>query len=391
MIFTLTLNPAVDYTVISEKLTPGEINISKKSFISAGGKGINVSVVLKELGIDSVAMGFVGGFTGDKVISELKKAGVKTDFVLLKNKETRINIKISELSDGDTEINSPGPDISDEEFSGLFKKLEDIKENDILIISGSLPKSAPSDLYAKIISSVKKQGAAVVLDAAGDAMKCAVTQKPLLVKPNEKELEEFCGFSINTEKDAVAGAKILKNAGAENVLVSRGKKGALLLAENQKVYILKAPVIKPLNCVCAGDSMLAGFVAGLLGIKAEEPIKQAENKNYNKETLKESTKSSGAFSDSYSDSSSSSSDGFPDNFSGSYFNNSSGSSSYVSLSSHFAGFKFLKGSMTDAVLCNALRLACTLGTAAAMSPKTAGKEEILKAAIKYKNIEIIEY
>ena len=260
MIYTVTFNPAVDYVVKTGNLIPGAVNRSNGEEIFFGGKGINVSIVLKELGVESKALGFVAGFTGTAIEEGINSQGIKTDFVHLKKGLSRINVKIK--SDTETELNGQGPEISDEALNELFQKLEVLKENDMLILAGSIPSSLPPDIYEKIIERLNGKGIRFIVDATKSLLLNVLKYHPFLIKPNNFELAEIFSVPIDTTDDVIKYAGKLKEMGAVNVLVSRAEEGAVLIDENNDVHVIEAPKGKVLNSVGAGDSMLAGFIAG---------------------------------------------------------------------------------------------------------------------------------
>ncbi len=262
MIYTVTLNPAIDYVVHTGKMRLGEVNRSAGEEMYFGGKGINVSLVLKELGIPSTALGFVAGFTGDAIEREMADAGVATDFVKLKKGNSRINIKIK--STEETDLNGSGPDIEADELNAFFDKLKSIKDGDTIILAGSIPGSLPSNVYEKILEKLSDRNVRVVVDATKELLFGVLKFHPFLVKPNHHELGEMFDTEISTKVEAEIYAKKLQEMGAGNVLVSMAGEGAVLLDENGKTHrcgVCKGTVK---NSVGAGDSMVAGFVAGLL-------------------------------------------------------------------------------------------------------------------------------
>lgn len=261
MIYTLTLNPAIDYYMYTDELREGSTNRSKKEALHFGGKGINVSVILSRLGIESIALGFIAGFTGDALQSELSAVGVKTDFIKLKSGLTRINLKIK--GSAETEINASGPQISDTDTAELFSQLGKLKNGDTLILSGSIPPTMPQDIYSQICSMLTKKGIKVAVDASRELLLQVLKFRPFVIKPNLHELEETLGKSLETDEEVIDGAKKLKALGAENVLVSLGKRGAILIDSDGTVHKANAVGGKAINTVGAGDSMLAGFIAGL--------------------------------------------------------------------------------------------------------------------------------
>lgn len=272
MIYTVTLNPSIDYVINLKSLNIGQINRVNSENIYPGGKGINVSRVLKTLGYDNVATGFISGFTGDFIINSLCELDVKSDFIKLDNGFTRINVKIK--SNEETEINGGGPHISDEKLKELFDKLSDLKEDDILILAGSIPSTLSEDLYEKIIKHVEDNKVKVVVDATKNLLLNVLKYNPFLIKPNNHELEEIFNVKLDNLNDIITYAKKLQEMGARNVLVSMGKDGALLITENGQVLISNAPNGRVINSVGAGDSMVAGFICGYLNSNSyEEALK----------------------------------------------------------------------------------------------------------------------
>ncbi|MBQ7133430.1 MAG: 1-phosphofructokinase [Ruminococcus sp.] len=265
MIYTVTLNPAIDFVINMDNPLLGTINRSESEALYCGGKGINVSTVLKELGIESVATGFLAGFTGKEIEDTLKAKDIQTDFVHLESGFSRINVKIR--SDEETDINTKGPNISDYDIHLLIKKLDEIKGDDVLVLSGSAPKNADDTIYAKILSKVAKSGAMTVVDTTKKKLLNTLEYKPFLVKPNINELMETFNAKINTLHDVEKYAIKLQNLGAKNVLVSMGDKGSVLFSEDKQVIIQSAPNGEAINTVGAGDSMVAGFIAGYLKSK----------------------------------------------------------------------------------------------------------------------------
>lgn len=260
MIYTITFNPAVDYVIHMNNINIGETNRSDKEEIYFGGKGINVSMVLSELGIKSIAMGFTAGFTGAAIEQGIQSAGIETDFVHLDEGFSRINVKIK--SSEETELNGQGPNIRQADIDALFEKLSAIHDGDTIILAGSIPSSLPSDIYEQILELLKDRHVKAVVDATKDLMMNVLKYKPFLVKPNNFELGEMFGVHIKTTDEIIQYAKKLKEMGAINVLVSMAADGAVLLDEYGKTHICGVckGVVK--NSVGAGDSMVAGFVAG---------------------------------------------------------------------------------------------------------------------------------
>ena len=272
MIYTVTLNPSIDYVINLEHLSTGKVNRVNDEHVYPGGKGINVSRILKTLGHDNVATGFVSNFTGDFIINSLADLNVKSDFIKLDNGFTRINVKIK--SDEETEINGGGPHISDEKLGELFDKLSELKEGDILVLAGSIPSTLKEDLYEKIMEHVKGNNVKIVVDATKNLLLNVLKYNPFLIKPNNHELEEIFNVRLeNVEEIAVYGRELQK-MGARNVLVSMGKDGALLITENHEVLISNVPKGSVINSVGAGDSMVAGFISGYTNSNSyEEALK----------------------------------------------------------------------------------------------------------------------
>ena len=260
MIYTLTFNPAIDYVMYSDNLKLGKTNRSKKESLFFGGKGINVSRVLKELGTDSVALGFIAGFTGEELERFLNENKIKTDFVKLSKGLTRINIKLK--FNDETEINANGPVISQMDIDLLFKKLDNLQKNDTLILAGNVPSSLPENIYEQIMKRLNDKSIRIVVDATGNLLLNCLKYKPFLIKPNKAELEEIIGNKLLSEEEIISAAFSLKEKGACNVLVSLGSDGAILIDEFSKVHVSDAVKINAVNTVGAGDSMVAGFLAG---------------------------------------------------------------------------------------------------------------------------------
>lgn len=260
MIYTVTFNPALDYSMITENFSEGLTNRSKSEEICFGGKGINVSFVLSQLGVKNTALGFVAGFTGDYLISELERNNVNTDFIKLPSGFTRINVKLKGKTE--TEINAQGPEITKEAIELLYSKLDKLSKGDTLVLAGSIPKSLDNGIYESILKMLNGRGVRFVVDATGDLLVNTLKYNPFLIKPNNFELEEIFGQKLNSEDEIINAAKKLKDMGAINVLVSLGGDGAILVAEDGEVYHQKPFEITLVNSVGAGDSMIAGFLAG---------------------------------------------------------------------------------------------------------------------------------
>ncbi|WP_294410756.1 1-phosphofructokinase [uncultured Ruminococcus sp.] len=260
MIYTVTFNPAIDYVVKTEKIALGSVNRAASEQIYYGGKGINVSAVLAELGIRSKALGFTAGFTGEAIERGVEAMGIDTDFVRLKEGTSRINVKIR--AEEETELNGQGPHIDDEALSQLFKKLDRLKDGDTLILAGSIPNSLPSNVYERILEMLSDRDIRTVVDASGELLVNVLKYKPFLIKPNDHELGEIFGVNISTYDGVVEYAVKLQAMGARNVLVSMAGSGAILLCENGRLIKCGVCMGTVKNSVGAGDSMLAGFVAG---------------------------------------------------------------------------------------------------------------------------------
>ena len=259
MIYTLTVNPSLDYMIQVPLFKAGIVNRSSSEKFIAGGKGINVSLMLKNLGVESCALGFVAGFVGQEIERQLNEKKVMTDFVHLKNGLSRINVKIR--SDQESEINANGPAIQKEEIEKLFNKLNALKEKDILVLAGSIPRTFPDDFYAVIMEKLSDRKINFVVDAEKCILMEALKYKPLLVKPNNYELGQIFDVELNTRDDVIPHAKKIRELGARNVLVSLAGEGAVLVDEHGNVFEKAAPKGKVLNSVGAGDSMVAGFIS----------------------------------------------------------------------------------------------------------------------------------
>ena len=259
MIYTVTFNPALDYVIRMESLNLGTVNRSSAEAVYYGGKGINVSTVLKNIGVDSVALGFVAGFTGKEIEEGVKNMGVATDFIKLPEGMSRINVKIK--AEQETEINGQGPAISMEKVEKLFEKLDRLKKGDCLVLAGTIPASLPSDIYEQIMDRMRDKEIHIVVDATKDLLLNVLKYRPFLIKPNNHELGEMFGVVLKTDEEIVEYAKKLQERGARNVLVSMAGDGAILLTETKEVYKMGVPKGTVVNSVGAGDSMVAGFVA----------------------------------------------------------------------------------------------------------------------------------
>lgn len=271
MVYTVTFNPAIDYVVRMGEVKLGATNRSEREEMYFGGKGINVSIVLGELGIASKALGFTAGFTGEAIEKGLSDMGIDTDFVRLEKGNSRINVKIKSAEE--TELNGQGPDIDEKAIAALFDKLDGLKDGDTLILAGSIPSSLPSDIYERILERISKKKIRVAVDAIKDLLLNVLKYKPFLIKPNNHELGEMFGVELKTEEDIETYARRLQDMGAVNVLISMAGDGAMLIDETGKMHrcgVCKGTVK---NSVGAGDSMVAGFVAGSLNGDYEYALK----------------------------------------------------------------------------------------------------------------------
>lgn len=271
MVYTVTFNPAVDYVVQADDITVGSVNRTRGEKIYFGGKGINVSMVLAELGVKSKALGFVAGFTGEAIEKGIAESGVDADFVHLERGFSRINVKIK--SECETELNGQGPAIDDKALSELFAKLDDISDGDTIVLAGSIPGSMPADIYERILERLQDRKVKAVVDATKDLLLNVLKYKPYLIKPNNHELGEMFGVTLKTTDEIAEYAKKLKGMGAQNVLISMAGDGALLIDENGRTHICGVCRGTVKNSVGAGDSMVAGFIAGSSGGDYEYALK----------------------------------------------------------------------------------------------------------------------
>ena len=268
MIYTVTFNPSLDYIVAVEDFKLGLTNRTSSELMLPGGKGINVSTVLMNLGIENTALGFTAGFVGDEIVRRLEEMGVKSDFIKISEGVSRINLKLKSI-DG-TEINGMGPEISTDKVQELMDRLDSLGEGDVLFLAGSIPSSMPDDMYEKIMARLDGKGVMIVVDATKDLLMNVLKYHPFLVKPNNHELGEIFGVELKTREDVVPYGKKLQEKGAANVLISMAGEGAVLIAGNGEVFMEPAPEGKLINGVGAGDSMVAGFVAGWMEKKDYE-------------------------------------------------------------------------------------------------------------------------
>lgn len=262
MIYTVTFNPAIDYVIKVDDLTLGKVNRTKREDVYCGGKGINVSNVLSNLGIDSVGLGFIAGFTGDAIEAGAKKLGFHPDFIRLREGMTRINVKIK--SNEESEINGQGPVIHDDELEQMFQKIDQLKDGDMLVLAGSIPASLPEDIYERIMERLQGRDIQIVVDATKDLLLNVLKYHPFMIKPNNHELGEMFGIELKDNDEIIEHARKLQEKGARNVLVSMAGDGAILVTEDGDVHMGPCPKGEVKNSVGAGDSMVAGFITGYL-------------------------------------------------------------------------------------------------------------------------------
>lgn len=262
MIYTITFNPALDYIVKMEEFNLGHVNRSNNEFVYAGGKGINVSIVLNNLEVKSKALGFIAGFTGEEIERRVREFGCDTEFIKLKEGMSRINVKIK--ADVESEINGGGPDISSEALEELYKKLDTLTAGDILVLAGSIPKTMPTDVYERIMERLQEKDVKFIVDTTGESLLKVLKYNPFLIKPNHHELGELFGVKLNNKEEVIEYAKKLKDMGAQNVIISMAGDGAVLIDSNGGVTTSNVPKGVVKNSVGAGDSMVAGFIAGYL-------------------------------------------------------------------------------------------------------------------------------
>lgn len=265
MIYTVTLNPSLDYILFVDDFAEGATNRAKAEQLFPGGKGINVSTILSNMGVENTALGFVAGFTGKELVHQLEALHIKTDFVFLSEGMTRINVKLK--SKEETEINAAGPCIGNNVLDSLFQKLDKLTSGDVLFLSGSIPKGLSDSIYQDIMARLAGRGVLIVVDATKQLLFKVLEYKPFLIKPNHKELGDLFDKELATKEEVVFYAKKLQELGARNVLVSMAGDGAVLVAEDGSVLMHSAPQGEVISSVGAGDSMLAGFVAKWLETK----------------------------------------------------------------------------------------------------------------------------
>ncbi len=262
MIYTVTFNPAIDYVIKVDDLTLGMVNRTTREDVYCGGKGINVSTVLANLGMENVGLGFNAGFTGDAIESGAKQLGFTPDFIKLREGMTRINVKIK--SQEESEINGLGPVIHDDELEMMFKKLDSLQDGDTLVLAGSIPASLPEDIYERIMERLQEKNIQIAVEATKDLLLNVLKYHPFLIKPNNHELGEMFGVVLKSNDEIIEYAKKLQEKGARNVLISMAGDGAILITENGDVHVTPCPKGEVKNSVGAGDSMVAGFLTGYI-------------------------------------------------------------------------------------------------------------------------------
>ena len=268
MIYTVTFNPSLDYIVSVNHFKPGEVNRTVAELMFPGGKGINVSMVLKNLGYESVALGFMAGFTGNEIVRLLEEKRINSDFISVASGMSRINVKLR--SDEESEINGMGPEIGKADIQKLYSQLDRLKEGDVLVLAGSIPSVMPESMYMDIMRYLSGRGIDIIVDATKDLLLNVLEYHPFLIKPNNHELGEIFGVKLKTKDDVIPYARRMQEKGARNVLVSMAGEGALLVTEEGRVYESMPPKGEVKNSVGAGDSMVAGFLAGYLSSRDYE-------------------------------------------------------------------------------------------------------------------------
>lgn len=262
MIYTVTFNPSLDYIVSVDDFKLGRVNRTTEEIIYPGGKGINVSIVLGNLGFESTALGFLAGFTGTEIRRLTETQGIKSDFIEVEEGFSRINMKLR--SNEESEINGQGPAIRDEDIRRLYEKLDKLQDGDVLVLAGSIPSVMPESMYMDIMKYLEKKNLKIAVDATKDLLMNVLQYHPFVIKPNNHELGEIFGVELKTKEDVITYAKKLREQGAVNVIVSMAGDGAVFVGEDGSVYESDAPKGKVVNSVGAGDSMVAGFLAGYL-------------------------------------------------------------------------------------------------------------------------------
>ncbi len=263
MIYTITLNPSIDHVVAMNDLQEGLVNKVNIENFYAGGKGINVSKILKEHGVENIALGFISGFTGEFIKNNLEQCGIKNDFINVLNGYSRINMKIK-TNENETEINGLGPSISESNIEELFSKLEKLSSSDILVLAGSIPPTLPDNFYEEIMKRLSNKNIKIIVDARNNLLLNVLKYRPFLIKPNHHEISEIFNLEIKTTDELIFYGNKLKEMGAQNVLISLGGDGAILLTESNEIYRSNIPKGTLKNSVGSGDSMVGGFIAGYL-------------------------------------------------------------------------------------------------------------------------------
>ena len=277
MIYTVTFNPSLDYIIGVDGFETGKVNRTSEELIFPGGKGINVSIVLHNLGLESTAIGFIAGFTGQEIQKRIGNFGIDNQFIQVEQGISRVNVKLRNLSENtqgekkvveETEINGQGPMISKQELEAFYKQLDTLTKEDVLVLAGSIPSVLPATIYRDIMAKLRDKEVMIVVDATNDLLVNVLEYHPFLIKPNNFELGEIFDVTIKDKADVITYGKKLQEMGARNVLVSMAGDGAVLVAEDGTTYQTEAPKGKVKNSVGAGDSMVAGFVYGYLTEKS---------------------------------------------------------------------------------------------------------------------------
>jgi 1-phosphofructokinase len=268
MIYTVTLNPSLDYIVSVDNFTTGRVNRTSKELMFPGGKGINVSIVLHNLGMTSTALGFIAGFTGEEIKRQVREFGIDEQFIAIPEGLSRINVKLR--SNEESEINGMGPNIGEKALSEFMGQLDKLQKGDVLVLAGSIPDRMPSTMYRDIMERLQDRGIMIVVDATKELLVNVLELHPFLIKPNNFELGEIFGVELESREQIITYAKKMQDMGARNVLVSMAGDGAIMVAEDGSVYETPAPKGKVVNSVGAGDSMVAGFVYGYLSEESYE-------------------------------------------------------------------------------------------------------------------------
>ena len=263
MIYTVTLNPSIDHVIEMNELQEGIVNKVNIENFYAGGKGINVSKILKEHGVENIALGFISGFTGEFIKNNLEQCGIKNDFINVLNGYSRINMKIK-TNENETEINGLGPSISSSNIKDLFNQFEKLSSNDILVLAGSIPPSLSDNFYEEIMKQLSTKNVKIIVDARNNLLLNVLKYRPFLIKPNHHEISEIFNKEIKTIDELIFHGNKLKEMGAQNVLISMGGDGAILITESNEIYRSNIPKGTLKNSVGSGDSMVGGFITGYL-------------------------------------------------------------------------------------------------------------------------------